>query len=120
MLENDVIVPYYSPWASPILLVAKKDSFCIDYRKLNAITKMDVYPLPGIDDSLDLLAGNRYFSALDLASRYWQVRMSKESQEKTAFVTSSGPYEFTVMPFGLCNTPATFQWLIESVLAEVV
>ena len=80
MLENGVIVPYHSPWASPILLVTKKDGFCIEYRKLNAITKMDVYPLPGIDDSLDLLAGNRYFSTLNLASGYWQVRMSKESQ----------------------------------------
>ena len=88
MLENGVIVPSHSPWASPIVLVAKKDGtthFCVDYQKLNAITKMDVYPLPRIDDSLDLLSGNSYFSTLDLASGHRQVGMSKESQEKNCF-----------------------------------
>ena len=71
MLDNGVIVPSHSPWASPVVLVAKKDGstrFCVDYRKLNSITKMDVYPLPRIDDSLDLLCECRYFSTLDLAS----------------------------------------------------
>ena len=77
---------------------------------------MDVFPLPRIDDSLDLLADSKYFTTLDLAAGYWQVRMSPESQEKTAFVTHSGLYEFAVMPFGLCNAPATFQRLMESVL----
>ena len=95
MFENGVIVPSHSPWASPIVLVAKKDGttrFCVDYRKLNAITKMDVYPLPRIDDSLDFLSGNSYFSTLDLAFGYWLMGISKESKEKTAFVTSSGLY----------------------------
>ena len=122
MLDNGVIVPSYSPWASPVVLVAKKDGsthFCVDYRKLNSITKMDVYPLPWIDDSLDLLAECKYFTTLDLASDYWQVGMSQDSQEKTAFVTSDGLYKFTVMPFGLCNAPATFQRLMESVLTGV-
>ena len=120
MLEQGVIVPSSSPWASPIVLVAKKDGstrFCVDYRKLNAITKTDVFPLPRIDDSLDLLNGTRYFSSLDLASGYWQVGMASSSQEKMAFVTHTGLYEFTVMPFGLCNAPATFQQLMENVLA---
>ena len=81
---------------------------------------MDVYPLPRIDDSLDHLAHTKYFSTLDLASWYWQVNIKEASQEKTAFTTHVGRYEFHVMPFGLCNAPATFQCLTENVLAGLV
>ena len=105
MLEQDVIQPSSSPWASPVVLVTKKDGStrcCVEYRKLNSLTKMDVYPLPRIDDSLDLLAETQYFLSLDLASGYWQVGMDPDSREKTAFTTHAGLYEFTVMPFGLC------------------
>ena len=117
MLKQGVVTPSHNPWASLVVLVAKKDGttcFCVDYWKLNAITKMDVHPLPQIDDSLDQLADSCYFSTLDLASGYWQVSMSEESQEKTAFVTWNGLYEFKVMPFRLCNAPATFQHLMEN------
>ena len=123
MLTQGIVCPSYSPWASPVVLVQKKDGslrFCVDYRRLNAITKLDVFPLLRIDDSLDLLAKSKYFTTLDLATGYWQVRMEPASQEKTAFVTHDGHYEFKVMPFGLTNAPATFQRLMEGVLHGLV
>ena len=119
MLEQNIISPSDSPWASPIVLVEKKDGtmrFCIDYRKLNSITKKDAYPLPRIDDSIDALAGSHYFSTLDLASGYWQLGLSQEAKEKTAFTTGSGLYHFNVLPFGLCNAPSSFERLMERVL----
>ena len=90
--------------------------FCVDYQKLNEITIKDVYPLPRIDDTLDALGGSRLFSALDLKNGYWQVEIDERDREKTAFITPNGLYHFNVMPFGLCNAPATFERLMDSIL----
>ena len=120
MLQHGVVQPSTSPWASPIVLVKKKDGttrFCVDYRKLNDVTRKDAYPLPRIDETLDALSGAKVFTTLDLASGYWQVEMSAADREKTAFATRHGLFEFQVMPFGLYNAPGTFQRLMEFVLA---
>jgi transposase InsO family protein len=119
MLKQNIIVQSSSPWASPTVLVRKKDGkirFCVDYRKLNELTKKDAYPLPRIDDCIDNLDGAQFFCTLDLQAGYWQVLMDPEDQEKTAFCTRSGLYEFRVMPFGLTNAVATFERLMEMVL----
>ncbi|GBM18800.1 Retrovirus-related Pol polyprotein from transposon 297 [Araneus ventricosus] len=119
MMDNGIIEESSGPWASPIVLVKKKDEstrFCVDYRKLNEITIKDSYPLPRIDDTLDALDGSQWFSTLDLKSGYWQVEIQPEDKEKTAFTTGQGLWQFKVMPFGLCSDPATFERLMETVL----
>jgi hypothetical protein len=112
MLERGLVRPSNSPWSSPIVLAPKKDGdyrFCVDFRRVNSVTKRDAQPMPRIDDILDQLGGARYFSTLDLASGFWQVPLREEYRENTAFSVGGDHYEFTVMPFGLTNPSATFQ-----------
>ncbi len=123
MLEKGVIEPSVSPWASPVVLVHKKDGtlrYCIDYRKVNAITKKDSFPLPNIDDALNSLKGAKYFSTLDLCCGYWQVELTERAKEISAFCTGRGGlYQFRVLPFGMTNAPSTFERLMERVLASL-
>ena len=120
MIEMGVIRPSTSPWASPVVIVPKKDggirSF-IDYRKLNKTAKFDAYPMPHIDDVIEKVKKARFISTLDLARGYWQIPMCEASIEKTAFAAPFGLYEFVVMPFGLHNAPATFMRMINHLLS---
>ncbi|UYV75794.1 hypothetical protein LAZ67_13001373, partial [Cordylochernes scorpioides] len=122
MLKEGIIRPSSSAWSFPVILVKKRDGkfrFCVDYRKLNEVTVKDVYPIPRIDDVMDTLQGSKYFSAIDLRSGYWQVEIEEKYKEKTAFTTTHGLYEFNVMPFGLCNAPATFERNKDNVLGNL-
>jgi transposase InsO family protein len=119
MLDAKVIEPSNSEWASAPVLVRKRDGkvrWCIDYRALNSVTVKDVFPLPLVEDCLDTLAGNIWFSKLDANSAYWQVRINEKDRKKTAFITKYGLFHFVKMAFGLCNAPATYARIMNLVL----
>ena len=123
MKGKGVIEESDSPWSSPMVLVWKKNGslhFCMDYTTMNDAMKKDFFPHPRIDDILDMLGGAKWFSTLDLKSGYWQVALHLKGKERTAFSTRQGLWQFTVMLFGLCNAPATFDQLMESVLRYVL
>ena len=123
MLDRGAIRPSKSPWCNAIVLVRKKDRtlrFCIDFRKLNARTKKDSFPLPRMQETMESMVGARFFSSMDLKSGFWQVRMSEKSRQYTAFTVGSlGMYEFLRMPYRLCNAPATFLRLMQNCLGEL-
>lgn len=116
MLADDVIEECESPYAAPVVMVPKKDGslrLCVDYRRLNAVTVPDKYPLPRIDDLLHVTKNCKYISTIDLKSGYWQVSVREEDRDKTAFTTPLGNFRWKRMPFGLRNAPSTFQRLID-------
>ena len=122
MLVDGLIQEVQGPWVSPVVLVKKngKLQFCVNYYKLNAVTKKNAYLLPHIDDVFDSLTHACWFSSLDLASGYWQVRVREEDREKTTFITKLGTFEFNIMLFGLTNAPAAFQRLMDRVLKKAI
>ena len=123
MLDAGAIRLSQSPWCNVVVLVRKKDGtlhFCIDFRHLNAWMKKDSYPLPHIQEALESMVGSAHFSSMDFKSGFWQIKMAPELQQYTAFMVGNlGFYEFTHMPFGLCNTPVTFQHLMQNLLGEL-
>ncbi|GBG81151.1 hypothetical protein CBR_g31827 [Chara braunii] len=123
LLRLGFIKPSNSPWGAPVLFARKADGtlrLCIDYRGLNRYTIKNNYPMPRADKLFDRLAGNRFFTKIDLRSGYHQIRVAAEDQPKTAFRSRFGHHEFTVMPFGLTNAPTTFQTAMNDIFRDIL
>lgn len=119
MLASGIIEPSNSEWCSPVVIVCKKDDslrISIDFRKLNAVSEFDAYPMPRVDELLERIGKVKFITTLDLCKGYWQVTLEPSRRQYTAFRTPSGLFQFTVMPFGLHGAPATFQRLMDKVL----
>ena len=122
LLENDAIELSQSSWSSPCILVPKPDGsyrMCTDYRKINNITKTDTFPIPRLDDCVDKIGNAKYVSKFDLLKGFWQIPLTERAKEISAFVTPKGLYQYKVMPFGMKNSPATFQLLINRLIADI-
>ena len=122
LLDNDFAEPSKSNWSSPCILVPKADGtyrLCTDYRKVNSVTKTDTYPIPRIDDCIDKVGNSKIVSKFDLLKGFWQVPLTDRAKEISAFVTPDGLFQYKVMPFGMKNSPATFQRLINQVTSEI-
>lgn len=120
MLKNKQIRPSFSQYSAPILLIKKRDGsyrFIVDYRKLNNITISDNYPLPNLEQAIQMVGGHKYYSKLDLRSGYFQIPIREEDRHKTAFVTVHGLYEFNVLAQGLKNSPPSFQRIMSTILS---
>ena len=119
MLQLGIIRASMSPWASPVVIVPKPDGtirFCMDYRKVNKVTKMDAYPIPSMERMIEKVAFAKYISTIDLTKGFWQIPLETSTIEKSAFITTKGLYEFLVMPFGMKTAPATFQRMMSEIV----
>ena len=122
MLDMKIVEQSDSDWSSPIVLVKKADGserFCVDYRKLNAVTIKDRFPMPSIESKLNKLHGCKFFTTLDCTSGYWQISVSERAKQLIAFAATQGLFTFNYMPFGLCNAGATFQRVIEKIIKGI-
>ena len=122
LLDNDFIEPSQSEWSSPCILVPKPDGtfrMCTDYRKVNSVTKTDTFPIPRIDDCIDNIGHAKYVTKFDLLKGFWQIPLTDRAKEISAFVTPDGLYQYKVMPFGMKNSPATFQRLVNSLISNL-
>lgn len=122
LLQNGIIRQSESPYASPIVLVEKKNGesrMCVDYRRINKITIRLPYPMPNLEEQFALLSGNKYFTILDLKMGYHQIEMEESSKPYTAFITHNGHFEYNRMPFGLVNAPSVFQTLMNKLVKQL-